>query len=200
MVAYARRYPIDRNTLTKHYDSLNMLREVCENYTAQAAKLVLNQSKRSIFALESCSSAVSMGWTSLVLYLYKSLKSRLEESAITNSYANSDLDDMDRMDEQTSQSDSRMAALESMFSEVRNLACKAAIVFSKAIEDLPLLTRLTHVKLAGGNLKKWVHFLMDAADAKTIPATEAVQTLQRCVYSDQKNQRATYNDSFPQVT
>ncbi|KAK7464271.1 hypothetical protein VKT23_006436 [Stygiomarasmius scandens] len=195
VTAFARRYPINENILKKHYASLSMLCEVCEKYAAQTSHLMHGQSKRSVFAFESCSTAVSMGWTNLVLCLYNSLKSRLEESAMASMHAdpyaifNSE-DERHEDDahgaeqgsssgEQTSPSDSKMAAAESMFLEVRDLTCRAAIAFSKMIDDMPLLTRLTHAKLVGGNLKKWAHFLIEVAEGKVMSTTEAIEALQR---------------------
>ncbi|THU86015.1 hypothetical protein K435DRAFT_868727 [Dendrothele bispora CBS 962.96] len=188
--AYPSRHPINYEALKRHWNQILLLQEVCESFRAHAIHLSIGlQSKRSNFGLSSCSSAVSLGWTNIVLCMFKFLKTRLEEAAMTNLYAKMDAMNDDSEDERddsgatasssSQPSDSRNTALESIFGEVKHTTCKAAVAFSKATEDVPLLTRLTHAKLVKGSLNKWVHFLMDATDSKWMPAAEGIEALER---------------------
>ncbi|KAF5346171.1 hypothetical protein D9758_009923 [Tetrapyrgos nigripes] len=219
--SYARRNPLNLQ-IVKHYSSsLNLLHKLCSIYSS-AADALTDQTQRQNFARLSVLSVVTLGWTNLSLYFYKTLKVRLEETSVTYSYsyayagilvggegneegdksksggAGSDGDEAGAGPstgsglESTSTSAARergtpgsgpgsgRTELERIFHETRTLTCKAAIEFSKMMEDVLSVSRLAQAKLVGGGyLKNWVHFLLDATEAGVMAASDGARALER---------------------
>ncbi|KAF5346168.1 hypothetical protein D9758_009924 [Tetrapyrgos nigripes] len=198
---YARRNPLNLQTVKTYFCSLNCLHEICETYSKKA-DLLAEQNKRQYFARQSILDAVSLGWTNLAYYFYKTIKSWLEQSSLSNSYARSNritvnsvvgfqagangavrsdigVDETGDLGRNRPSANSLRAELETIFVDARVLACKAAVEFSKMVHNILSISRLVQVKLVGGHLKTWVQFLVDATDGRVMSVSEGAQTLER---------------------
>ncbi|KAF5336732.1 hypothetical protein D9758_016268 [Tetrapyrgos nigripes] len=193
----ARRRPYDLQLIERYAASLHLLHDVFNAFEKHGVLLARqNQSQR--FTTLAVVRLALTGWTNLTLHFYKIIKEMLEESSVTDLYTATTgphgIDIIDGLDgyedggldgvngsERGTYNYSSLAELDlvPVFLAVRSLTCKAAIEFSKMIEDIYSISRLAQTKIMGGNLNKWVEFVIDVKDAGVLSASEATQTLER---------------------
>ncbi|KAF5329075.1 hypothetical protein D9758_018531 [Tetrapyrgos nigripes] len=189
---YTRGRPYDLQ-LIKHYTaSLHLLHDVYNALHKQGV-LLARQNQSQNFAITGTVRMVSIGWTNLTLHFYKTMKEMLEESSVTDLYYTTTsggpwhghgidiIDGLDGLERGTYSYSSSLAELEltPIFLAVRTLTCKAAIDHSEMIEDIYSISRLTQTKFVGGDLKRWVEFVIDVTDSGVMSASEGIQALER---------------------
>ncbi|KAF5371231.1 hypothetical protein D9758_004319 [Tetrapyrgos nigripes] len=189
---YTRGRPYDLQ-LIKHYTaSLHLLHDVCNALHKQGV-LLARQNQSQNFTILAFVRAVSIGWTNLTLHFYKTMKEMLAESSVTDLYYTTTsggpwhgpgidiIDGLDGLERGTYSYSSSLAELEltPIFLAVRTLTCKAAIDHSEMIEDIYSISRFTQTKIVGGDLKRWVEFVIDMTDSGVMSASEGIQTLER---------------------
>ncbi|KAF5366841.1 hypothetical protein D9758_006512 [Tetrapyrgos nigripes] len=191
---YARGHPCDLQVVKRCFTSLSLLHDVCDAYNTHGLLLSRqSQSQSQSFLILSFVGLVQIGWSNLSLYFYRTIKAMWEEDLYTATPDGTIDDGTTQVDcyESGSGADgpghayeratcsSMRAELASIFLHARALACKAAIEFSKMIEEFFTVSRLAHLKILGGDMKKWVEFLIEVTNAGSMSPSEGIQTLER---------------------
>ncbi|KAF5343989.1 hypothetical protein D9758_012921 [Tetrapyrgos nigripes] len=198
LIACTRGRPYNLQLIKRYAGSLHLLRDVC-NALHKHGVLLACQHQSQSYTILSVFRMVSIGWTNVTLHFYKTMKEILEESSVTDLYtATSGPHGIDIIDglpdgygngglggvngpERGTYNHASLAELElaPVFLPVRALACKAAIEHSEMIEDIYSISRLTQTKHVGGDLRRWVEFVIDVTDAGVMSASDGTQTLER---------------------
>ncbi|KAF5336741.1 hypothetical protein D9758_016278 [Tetrapyrgos nigripes] len=170
----ARCRPYNLQLIKRYAASLHFLHDVCNALHKQGV-LLAQQNPSQNYTILAVVRMVSIGWTNLMLHFYKTMKDMLEESSVTNLYTAT------VSGPHGTYNYSSLAELElvPVFLAVRTLTCKAAIEYSEMIEDIYSIARLAQTKIVGGDLKRWVDFVIDVTDAGVMSTNEGAQTLER---------------------
>ncbi|KAF5323167.1 hypothetical protein D9758_016785 [Tetrapyrgos nigripes] len=126
-----------------------------------------------------------IGWTKFGLHFYKTIQGMLEQSSVTDLYTATPygvIDDVywsNGLDSGTGfEQATYPSELPPVFSAARDLACRAAIEFSKQIEEVYLISRLAQTKIMGGQLKKWIQLVVEVTDRGVMLTSVGIQTLE----------------------
>ncbi|KAF5336737.1 hypothetical protein D9758_016276 [Tetrapyrgos nigripes] len=170
---YARGRPCDLPLIKRYAASLYLLHDVFNAFEKHGVLLAC-QNQRQKYMILGVVRLVLIGWTNLTLCFHKTMKEMLEESSVTDLYTAT-------FGPHGTYNYSSLAELEltPVFLAVRTLTCKAAIEFSEMIEDIYPISRLAQQKIVGGDLKRWVDFVIDVTDAGVMSASVGTQTLVR---------------------
>ncbi|KAF5360141.1 hypothetical protein D9758_011323 [Tetrapyrgos nigripes] len=194
LIACARGRPYDFQVIKRYAASLHVLHDVFNAFN-KCGVLLARQNQGQSYTILALVRLASIGWTNLTLHFYKTMKEMLEESSVTDLYApmsgphgidiidgldgyrNGDLDGVNGLERGTYSYSS--LELAPVFLAVRTLTCKAAIEFSEMIGDIYPISRLAQKKIVGGDLKRWVEFVIDVPDEGVMSMSEGTQTLER---------------------
>ncbi|KAF5336769.1 hypothetical protein D9758_016397 [Tetrapyrgos nigripes] len=178
-IAYARSRPYDLQAIKSYVASLDLLHHVCDAFGKYAVTLV-NQNQSQSYTILNVLNVLSIGWTNLALHFYKTIQGMLEQSSVTDLYTATPhgvIDDVYRsggLEQLMSSSE-----LAPVFSAARVLACRAAIEFSKQMEEVYWISRFAQTKIKGGQLKKWVQLVVEVTVAGVMSESVGIQTLER---------------------
>ncbi|KAF5336739.1 hypothetical protein D9758_016274 [Tetrapyrgos nigripes] len=169
----ARRRPYDLQLIKRFAASLHLLHDVCNAFSKHGVRLACQNQSQS-YTILAVVRMVSIGWTNLTLCFHKTMKEMLEENSVTDLYTATS-------GPHGTYNYSSLAEVElaPVFLAVRTLTCKAAIEFSEMIEDIYPISRLAQQKIVGGDLKRWVDFVIDVTDTGVMSASVGTQTLVR---------------------
>ncbi|KAF5352955.1 hypothetical protein D9758_007924 [Tetrapyrgos nigripes] len=148
----------DFQAVKRYFTYLHLLYEVCDAYKTQGHLLSCQVQNQSWYIL-TITKTVSLAWTNLTLYFYKTIKAMLEKCIVTNLYD---------------------AALDDSFF-VTGIDCygRGGRLTPAPLAPIFSVSRLAQPKLVGGHLKRWVQFTVDGTDAGVMSASEGIQVLER---------------------
>ncbi|KAF5350392.1 hypothetical protein D9758_012438 [Tetrapyrgos nigripes] len=182
---YARSRPYDLQVIKSYLASLNLLHHICHAFGNYTVTLV-NQNQSQSFLIDVVLRTLWIGWTNLALHFYKTIQGMLEQSPVTDLYTarphgiiddvywSGGLDGDVGIEQATCSSE-----FAPVFSAARVLACRAAIEFSKQIEEIYMISTLAQIKIMCGQLKKWVQLIVEVTDAGVMSASVGILTLER---------------------
>ncbi|KAF5336748.1 hypothetical protein D9758_016267 [Tetrapyrgos nigripes] len=181
----ARGRTYDLQVIKSYVASLNLLHHLCGAFGEYGITLA-NQNQSQSMTIVGVLRTLWIGWTNLALHFYGTIRGVLEQSSVTNVYTarphgiiddiywSGDFDSDIGLEQATSSSE-----LAPVFSVARDLACRAAVEFSKQIEEVYLISTLAQTRIMGGQLKKWVQLVVEVTDAGIMSASVGIQTLER---------------------
>ncbi|KAJ3994351.1 hypothetical protein F5050DRAFT_530425 [Lentinula boryana] len=157
--AYARRHPLNETKLTGHLHTLDLLHSAITCGLAQMQRLRSTADEAFFQNMRFCAYPLILGWSSLVLLVFEELKGRREHIRLT------EVDGSSRIP----------THFDSFYIQVRSMASQAALEVATSLEEVPTLSRLTHMNYS--DLRKWPTFLLE--DAIELNVAQRVWALER---------------------
>ncbi|KAJ4470867.1 hypothetical protein J3R30DRAFT_3341858 [Lentinula aciculospora] len=161
--AFARRHPLNENKLTYHLDTLDLLHSAIASGVGQMHRLRNIVDEEKYQNMRFCAYPLIHAWGALILIVYDELKRRRELTRLT---------EVDLM--MGSVPSTRFGSL---YLQVKSMASQAALEVAEALEEVPTLSRLTHMNYC--DLTEWATFLLDDADANDLSVSQRVWALGR---------------------
>jgi hypothetical protein len=113
-----------------------------------------------------CTFPLLHAWGTLALVVFEELKRRRELIRV-----NSLVESLDIAGNRT------QSRLDSLYLQFRAMASQAAFEVAASLEEIPSLSRVTHINYS--NLSKWGSLLLQDADAQDLSQTQRIWALQR---------------------
>ncbi|KAJ3853949.1 hypothetical protein EV368DRAFT_81097 [Lentinula lateritia] len=162
--AFARRHSLNEIKLCDQLKTLDLLHSAVASGVGQMHRLQDTVDEDTYQKMRFCAYPLIHAWGSLVLLVFNELRRRRELIRLT------EFDPVTGSSRPSSRFDS-------LYLRVRSMTSIAVLEVAELLEEVPTLTRLTHMNF--DNLKKWSWFLLEDADVNDLSADQRTWALER---------------------
>ncbi|KAF8832838.1 hypothetical protein HHX47_DHR1001678 [Lentinula edodes] len=164
--AFARRHSLNEIKLCDQLKNLDLLHSAVASGVGQMHRLRDTVDEDTYQKMRFCAYPLIHAWGSLVLLVFNELKRRRELIRLT------EVDPVTGSSRPSSRFDL-------LYLRVRSMTSQAALEVAESLEEVPTLTRLTHMNF--DDLKKWSWFLLEDADVNDLSAAQRTWALERWI-------------------
>ncbi|KAJ3868217.1 hypothetical protein EV359DRAFT_60860 [Lentinula novae-zelandiae] len=162
--AFARRHSINEIKLCDQLKTLDLLHSAVASGVGQMHRLRDTVDEDTYQKMRFCAYPLIHAWGSLVLLVFNELKRRRELIRLT------EVDPVTGSSRPSSRFDS-------LYLRVRSMSSIAVLEVAESLEEVPTLTRLTHMNF--DDLKKWSWFLLGDVDMNDLSTAQRTWALER---------------------
>ncbi|KAJ3899037.1 hypothetical protein F5879DRAFT_978227 [Lentinula edodes] len=162
--AFARRHSLNEVKLCDQLKTLDLLHSAVASGVGQMHRLRDTVDEDTYQKMRFCAYPLIHAWGSLVLLVFNELKRRRELIRLT------EVDPVTGSSRPSSRFDL-------LYLRVRSMSSQAALEVAESLEEVPTLTRLTHMNF--DDLKKWSWFLLEDADVNDLGVAQRTWAIER---------------------